>query len=1567
MSPKGARKLPREFRAAPQPNGNGWRASVKLLGQMVRGPTRTDKQQATDDLAVAQRTGTQEEMQSFLESLLVACDLHGQSLTADAHWKSWQKVRREMVAQPLAGAVSQSSGGASGHLRTLHRELSGTSDGSDGGEATVSSHSLATEPPATLTVKRELQTMSEEKLRSLPFASVKARADSSKAVCDSAADSLVALTLTQFREKARQTVGITEKKKVSGKWVPKTREDFIAELQGLQTALVAQPLAGHQHPAQLHAKHQAQQTICPRLRHLHRELSAEGSDEEEEVGEHVSDSSEAVGSAKNKQQPGSASSAVNLAVEELKNMGKKVLRALASQTLGISRDKKTSQGKWVPKTNDELRAELLVASSPAASQSLTGGCSAACKKKLRQERQRLRQGTDTYKEKRRMRQRPQQRTSKFRLAQNTRRRREEYKVRKRIYERGPKAKFTRAQRKRARFWEPCLKNWAHMRKHMDLKGATPPAEFAPRFHSDGRISILQHGRQLSLPCPDEPPLPTTPIEAPKTEWAKHYWPTAVQKGVVLSYVPFWVDVSVPKKLLVEGLGESPFVWTSEQGKPSGFCPVVERPCFGQKKRKVAGRVQAIDVEVVPRTGEQRRVFAVRPVRGRADVEHFFRHHVPGGWTERRNCCAPSMYHVAEDGNTSSEECLKRLRAFFGDLAEVSEMSDRAELVPPLRLAATAKANLLRELDTGVLSSGQYDGGDEKVFFKLVFSTSWKLLRRTTVLKTMVLERPQSLTGLSATKVLLNRGSLYEPKPWEEERLNEFKLALSLRCRIQTVHSMRSQSAEDKGCVQHSGSRCIHKKRLKRYSWKCPMEHFTYDQLLDAAVSDKCALDHHFAHPSAQVRQFLCNNLCPLQCCTLMCPWNGSSISEQDEPLPAVACRCGLQSCGFCEAEKAHRVLHSDVCVQDPPPPGSILYTGSVEPVSDSSPSEYAPVLYVLTCKKWRIVHSAFGPSRLPFNPVRQRQWQQCMENHGYNPHDFVHERVVSEKVYVKTSWTWTEAEGRQWDADAMLDLDKEAESGLEWQWEEGAKLQQTGGPSRIELAVPGGRAEVVDDVREWVSQLVNKEQCRPGSASRSLCKPLSLRCVFCTYVHGQPIQDLMDDQGLSLGRVRCRACLGSRLDHTCEKGNHRPPEDVAIHLAQAVTVLCMLWHGVDYRLTASFVWRCASKWRELQEYLDLHEAAAPPPGSASVGGSSKLGGHIKLDLKFPFHGELLRCSCVLSLQVQHAVSTAFIARVHAVREDLDARVGQAFVQQRLQDAADFRGKVGRLKAGRHELNLTSCQRRELLSKYSYGSPIFALVAPTDPPRMTLAATCDCKCKVPWASRSKWERWQSTGAGAGKRSVTYELPIPTSLWQSGWDGASREHFWELPERFLCGSSAAGGTPCQEPGKEHQLMDHFMSLFMECCAWSGRHMPAPTRESNDMKSSGEDGPNMTNQPIAEPMPGVACKGDEHEMQQHIEEEPLAPASGSASAHSFNKEAARAESNAMPDELLAWTSEAEEGASSHSEETLGSETANEQEGGTQQSVGDGRAQWEEYESESSTSSEEPWDVDDPEAYTC
>jgi len=104
------------------------------------------------------------------------------------------------------------------------------------------------------------------------------------------------------------------------------------------------------------------------------------------------------------------------------------------------------------------------------------------------------------------RQRPQQRTLKYHLARRSRKRQTEYiqLAKRRARESAPQAKASRIQQKWMRFWEPCLFNWKDMRQHSKWQAKNNAAVYAPRFHKDGRISILQHDAFMFLPCPDEP-------------------------------------------------------------------------------------------------------------------------------------------------------------------------------------------------------------------------------------------------------------------------------------------------------------------------------------------------------------------------------------------------------------------------------------------------------------------------------------------------------------------------------------------------------------------------------------------------------------------------------------------------------------------------------------------------------------------------------------------------------------------------------------------------------------------------------------------------------------------------------------------------------------------------------------------------------------------------------------------------------------------------------------------------------------------------------------------------------
>ena len=70
------------------------------------------------------------------------------------------------------------------------------------------------------------------------------------------------------------------------------------------------------------------------------------------------------GEVKSVEAPGSASTAHEVDPQILRSMTSLQLRDVVSRTHGISRNKKTSQGKWVPKTSKELKSELLALTAP---------------------------------------------------------------------------------------------------------------------------------------------------------------------------------------------------------------------------------------------------------------------------------------------------------------------------------------------------------------------------------------------------------------------------------------------------------------------------------------------------------------------------------------------------------------------------------------------------------------------------------------------------------------------------------------------------------------------------------------------------------------------------------------------------------------------------------------------------------------------------------------------------------------------------------------------------------------------------------------------------------------------------------------------------------------------------------------------------------------------------------------------------------------------------------------------------------------------------------------------------
>ena len=450
-----------------------------------------------------------------------------------------------------------------------------------------------------------------------------------------------------------------------------------------------------------------------------------------------------------------------------------------------------------------------------------------------------------------------------------------------------------------------------------------------------------------------------------------------------------------------------------------------------------------------------------------------------------------------------------------------------------------------------------------------------------------------------------------------------------------------------------------------------------------------------------------------------------------------------------------------------------------------------------------------------------------MRAHGYNTADFVYDNRCRDKVFSKPRVEWTVAEGRRWAA-VVENQRLDAETGFEWRWERADRLGLITNLPQSALVYPSVDGQVVDDDLEFASSLVHPRQERPESATPILARPLSLRCVYCTYIHGRPLRFLRDTRGLIQGRSRCQGCCRHGATHVCEKGDHRPPEDIAIRLAQAVAVLCTQWHGKRFPLQAGFVLKCGRGWKHMLRYTDAMDGVSVLPGSASSARDSACNHPGQIALGFPFERFLSSCSCVLPEQAQTAAQNAFIANVLMMKEDLAARVSRAFAPQRLQQESDFASHVERVSSLCGELAPIRGQMKPLLERHQHSSPICAVVASVGPPRPTLSSTPDCNCQAPWHERSKWERWHPECDR--DRQVKYQLPCATSPWQSMWDGRLQQYFWvaevgetELTDDLRLLSESAG---------KQALEDHcsWVQARFACCFAEGSQSGVPGKVSS-----------------------------------------------------------------------------------------------------------------------------------------
>ena len=222
-----------------------------------------------------------------------------------------------------------------------------------------------------------------------------------------------------------------------------------------------------------------------------------------------------------------------------------------------------------------------------------------------------------------------------------------------------------------------------------------------------------------------------------------------------------------------------------------------------------------------------------------------------------------------------------------------------------------------------------------------------------------------------------------------ESLREYKLALLLRCRLGPCLDEPGQCDPSSGYLGFAE----HHWFAKKFGYRCPMQ----------GVS-KGAIPK----PTASIRRFLCNNQCPLRCCTSRCPWHRNA-GKWNRVGSSECCPCGDDSCNTCVPQDSSR----DASLQDPPPPGYKLYTGVGEPISDSSSSQKE--VFQLVCEHYKFVPVLIGASYAGFyNRIdRSSGFQLYPHNWDTEQYEQVDCEVDSVSV-IGSDQTWTREQRDAW-------------------------------------------------------------------------------------------------------------------------------------------------------------------------------------------------------------------------------------------------------------------------------------------------------------------------------------------------------------------------------------------------------------------------------------------------------------------------------------------------------------------------------------------------------------------------
>lgn len=501
------------------------------------------------------------------------------------------------------------------------------------------------------------------------------------------------------------------------------------------------------------------------------------------------------------------------------------------------------------------------------------------------------------------------------------------------------------------------------------------------------------------------------------------------------------------------------------------------------------------------------------------------------------------------------------------------------------------------------------------------------------------------------------------------------------------------------------------------------------------------------------------------------------------------------------------------------------------------------------------------------------------------PEEYESSNAAWRKDYSAPVRTWTNAEGKSWNSTALNEHDYSRSCGYEWRWEQVSSHQY---PEL--MSYPHLDVAAVDESKEYMLKL--ERQNKPGV---ELLEPFSLRCTFCVLLHGKPGSTMP---------LCGRAEKQTAGPHLCPQKGSRPPEDIAIRIAQAVACLHSQWYGKAPCVLPGAVVKYAQEWEFIAPWLDCHGQ-----GNVLEGDLERL--YMRLwdfDLLFPC--SFVRDDCVLPWRAQRAAEAAFVKQLVDLKHELEERMLQAWEPEGMQLEKEKGMNMARVRSPSH---LTHDFTQQLLEKYGFTSPFFSMVSLGKLPRLTIGATEDCKCQVPWNKRSRWERFPH---------VDYELPVGISPWQSLGHGT--EIHWiakGLDGDCVLQDELVALEPCIS---DDDLFSYCMAL--QTVLSGGREQFALTTSFAAASAREQSQSNLDHLPVRPDAFIDLAK----ERPNYVDEAISFEAFCAERLCAADSHPAEADARAQSPELLRWNSDSSSDTSQDESEVLGSETSNPEEVG-------------------------------------